>query len=73
MFLEELKNFSRETSIHGLGQIANDRTHVLKRLIWFGIFAGCLVYAGQQLSSSIKGIPLDLILLYTKRVKLFLF
>ena len=55
MFLEELKHFCNETSIHGLGQIANGGIHFLKRLIWFGIFVGCLAYAGQQLYSTIKG------------------
>ena len=56
MVLEELKTFCVETSIHGLDQVVNDRTHALKRLLWFGIFAGSLAYAGQLLSSSIKGI-----------------
>ena len=55
MLLKELKEFCGETSIHGLGQIANDNISILKRLLWFGIFAGCIVYAGTQLFSSIKG------------------
>ena len=55
MFFEELKHFCNETSIHGLGQIANGGIQFLKRLIWFGIFVGCLAYAGQQLYSTIKG------------------
>ena len=55
MLLKELKEFCGETSIHGLGQIANDNLSILKRLLWFGIFAGCIVYAGTQLFSSIKG------------------
>ena len=55
MLLEELKSFCNETSIHGLGQIANDRIHVLKRLFWVLMFVGSLVYAGIQLSSSIRG------------------
>ena len=55
MLFEELKSFCNETSIHGLSQIANDRAHVLKRLFWALIFVGSLAYAGQQLSSSIRG------------------
>ena len=56
MLLEELKDFSNQTSIHGLGQIANERAPILKRIIWFTIFVGSLAYAGQQLASIIKGI-----------------
>ena len=57
MLLEELKDFSNQTSIHGIGQIADDRAPVIKRIIWFAIFAGSLAYAGQQLASTIKGKP----------------
>ena len=55
MLLKELKEFCNETSIHGLGQIANDKLSILKRLLWFGIFVGSIVYAGRQLVFSIKG------------------
>ena len=55
MLLNEIKEFCSETSIHGLGQIANDKLSILKRLLWFGIFAGCIAYAGTQLVFSIKG------------------
>ena len=55
MLLEELKDFSNQTSIHGIGQIANDRAPVIKRIIWLVIFVGSLAYAGQQLASTIKG------------------
>ena len=55
MLLEELKTFCLETSIHGLSQIANDKTHVLKRVFWFGIFLVCLAFAGLQLNASVKG------------------
>ena len=55
MLLEELKDFTNQTSIHGIGQIANDRAPVIKRIIWFAIFVGSLAYAGQQLASTIKG------------------
>jgi len=56
MFIKELKDFSSNTSIHGLNQVANDRAPPIRRLIWFCIFIGSLVYAGQQLASTIKGI-----------------
>ena len=55
MLLEELKDFTNQTSIHGIGQIANDRAPVIKRIIWLAIFLGSLAYAGQQLVSTIKG------------------
>ena len=55
MLLEELKDFTNQTSIHGIGQIANDRAPVIKRIIWLAIFVGSLAYAGQQLASTIKG------------------
>ena len=60
MLLKELKEFCTETSIHGLGQIANENLSILKRLLWFGIFAGCIAYAGTQLALSIKGISVNL-------------
>ena len=55
MILEELKDFSNQTSIHGLGQIADDRAPVIKRIIWLAIFVASLVYAVQQLASTIEG------------------
>ena len=55
MVLEELKDFSSQTSIHGLGQIADDRAPVIKRIIWLAIFVASLVYAVQQLASTIEG------------------
>ena len=55
MSLKEIKDFCGETSIHGLGQIANDTGSTVKRLLWFGIFIGSLCYAGQQLKISIQG------------------
>ena len=55
MILEELRDFSNQTSIHGPSQIANDQAPTLKRLIWLAIFVGSLAYAGQQLVSTIKG------------------
>ena len=56
MLLSELKEFCNETSIHGLGQIANDKLSIFKRLMWSVIFVGSIVYAGRQLVFSIKGI-----------------
>ena len=54
--LHEVKEFCNETSIHGLGQIANDRAWVIKRLLWFGVVVACFTYAGYQLSFKIEGI-----------------
>ena len=55
MLAKEVKEFCSETSIHGLSQIANGQYSILKRLLWFAIFAGCLAYAGNQLVNSVKG------------------
>ena len=55
MILKELKDFSNQTSIHGLGQIADDRAPVIKRIIWLAIFVASLVYAVQQLASTMEG------------------
>ena len=55
MLLEELKEFSNQTSIHGPSQIANNSASNLKRLIWFIIFVVSLAYAGEQLASTIVG------------------
>ena len=52
--LHEVKEFCNETSIHGLGQIANDRAWVIKRLLWFGVVVACFTYAGYQLSFKIE-------------------
>ena len=53
--LHEVKEFCNETSIHGLGQIANDRAWVIKRLLWLGVVVACFTYAGYQLSFKIEG------------------
>ena len=50
-----MKSFCSETSIHGLGQIANERASIIKRLLWLAIFVGCLAYAGKELVLSIHG------------------
>ena len=55
MLREEMKSFCSETSIHGLGQIANDRASIIKRLLWLAIFVGCLTFAGKELVLSIQG------------------
>ena len=54
MLMDELKDFCHETSIHGLGQIVNSRASGVKRLLWLGLFLVSLLYAGQQLMSSIR-------------------
>ena len=55
MIIHELKEFANDTSIHGIGQIANDKASSIKRLLWLGIFMGSLTYAGIMLKSSIEG------------------
>ena len=54
-FLNELKQFSRETSIHGPAQIANDEANIFKRLIWLGIFFVSIACAGMQLIPLFQG------------------
>ena len=48
MILQELKDFSNETSIHGPSQIGNDKSSIVKRLLWLGIFLGCLAYGAHS-------------------------
>ena len=55
MILQELKDFSNDTSIHGPSQIGNDKSSLLKRLLWLGIFLGCLAYGARELILSIQG------------------
>ena len=55
MILQELKDFSNETSIHGPSQIGNDKSSIVKRLLWLGIFVGCLAYGARELTISISG------------------
>ena len=55
MTLLELKDFSNETSIHGPSQIGNDESSIVKRLLWLGIFLGCLAYGARELTISISG------------------
>ena len=55
MILQELKDFSNETSIHGPSQIGNDKSSIVKRLLWLGIFLGCLAYGARELTMSISG------------------
>ena len=59
MLLEELKKFCCTTSIHGLGQIADNNASIIKRLVWLGIFVGCLAYAGKELVLSTQGMSKD--------------
>ena len=55
MLLQDLKEFSQETSIHGLGQIADDAATKTKRFIWIIIFVGSLTYAGVMLHDAYQG------------------
>ena len=55
MLLQDLKEFSQETSIHGLGQIADDAATKSKRFIWIIIFLGSLTYAGFMLHDAYIG------------------
>ena len=55
MFFQDLKEFSKETSIHGLGQIADDAATKTKRFIWIVIFVGSLTYAGVMLHDAYQG------------------
>ena len=55
MLLQDLKEFSQETSIHGLGQIADDAATKTKRFLWIIIFVGSLSYAGVMLHDAYHG------------------
>ena len=56
MFLHELKEFSQETSIHGLGQIANNAASKTKRLVWVIVFVLSITYAGFMLHDAYHGV-----------------
>ena len=68
--LHEVKEFCNETSIHGLGQIANDRAWVIKRLLWLGVVVACFTYAGFQLSFKIEGTIYNLCIMNFKSILL---
>ena len=55
MFFQDLKEFSQGTSIHGLGQIADDAATKTKRFLWIIIFVGSLTYAGVMLHDAYQG------------------
>ena len=68
--LHEVKEFCNETSIHGLGQIANDRAWVIKRLLWLGVVVACFTYAGYQLSFKMEGTIYNLCIMNFKSILL---
>ena len=53
--VQDVKDFGNETSLHGLAQIVNDNSPIIKRLLWLVIFLASLVYASNVLISSIQG------------------
>ena len=52
---ERLTEFAQETSIHGLSFVAQTSYSGFKRLTWFFLFLGSLMYAGLQLKTASEG------------------
>ena len=52
---DRLTEFAQETSIHGLSFVAQTSYSGLKRLSWFFLFLGSLMYAGLQLKTAGEG------------------
>ena len=52
---DRLTEFAQETSIHGLSFVAQTSYSGLKRLTWFFLFLGSLMYAGLQLKTASEG------------------
>ena len=52
---DRLTEFAQETSIHGLSFAAQTSYSGLKRLTWFFLFLGSLMYAGLQLKTASEG------------------
>ena len=51
---ENLREFANGTSIHGFIHIAKKSSSNAKRIAWFLIFIGVMMYAGIQISSEVK-------------------
>ena len=52
---DRLTEFAQETSIHGLSFVAQTSYSGFKRLTWFFLFLGSLMYAGLQLKTASEG------------------
>ena len=52
--VDNLTEFSNNTGIHGLAQIAKETSSKAKRFTWFIIFVLSLIYAGTQIAEEVK-------------------
>ena len=52
---DTLRDFCKNTSVHGLAFVVESKSSVLKRLAWMTIFLMCLTYAIMQIKESIDG------------------
>ena len=52
---DTLRDFCKNTSVHGLRFVVETKSSILKRLAWMTIFLICLTYAIMQIKESIDG------------------
>ncbi len=52
--VENLIEFANWTSIHGFVHMAKSSSSKAKRIAWFLIFTGVMIYAGMQIASEAK-------------------
>ena len=52
--VENLTEFANWTSIHGFVHMAKSSSSKAKRIAWFLIFTGVMIYAGMQIASEAK-------------------
>ena len=53
--VDELSQFARDSSIHGLNYIAKSGSSSRVRIAWFLLFTGSMIYAGVQIADEAKG------------------
>ena len=52
---ETLRDFCKNTSVHGLAYVVESKSSIFKRLAWMTIFLMCLSYAIMQIKESVDG------------------
>ena len=54
VLVEKLTQFAGETTIHGIGYIAQSSSSLTKRMLWLFLLTGALTYAGLQIKSVVE-------------------
>ena len=52
--VENLTKFANGTSIHGFVHMAKSSSSKAKRIAWFLVFTGVMIYAGTQIADEVK-------------------